>query len=204
VPRAFLSLAARVACHRDPRRWPALYRLLWRVAGGELHLLGESGDPDALAVERLAADVRHDLHRIHALARFRPVETEAGTRYVAWHRPDHRTLALAAPFFARRFPSHSWSLLTPDASAHADGGRLRLGPGVPRDTARGGDDVEALWRAFYRSTYEPSRANERLLRAQLPERYWAELPEAQEIRRLLRVAVRPRPASPTRGAAARR
>ena len=39
VPRAFLPLAQLVSCHRDPNRWPLLYRLLWRVTHTEPNLL---------------------------------------------------------------------------------------------------------------------------------------------------------------------
>jgi len=39
VPKEFLNLATRVACHRDPRRWALLYQALWRLTHGEPKLL---------------------------------------------------------------------------------------------------------------------------------------------------------------------
>src|SRR5687767_6088653 len=39
VPKAFVEIAARVACHRDPQRWALLYRVLWRLTHGEPRLL---------------------------------------------------------------------------------------------------------------------------------------------------------------------
>jgi DNA polymerase len=45
VPRAFLELAERVACHRDLERWALLYRVLWRLTHGERQLLGLARAP---------------------------------------------------------------------------------------------------------------------------------------------------------------
>jgi DNA polymerase len=202
VPAAFVSLARRVACHREPARWDALYRVLWRVLAEGAQTLEDPVDPDVLALTRMAEAVRHDVHRFHALVRFRRVavaetggDGEAtgvgvqgeGERYVAFHRPEHRTLRLAAPFFARRFASMCWSILTPDASAHWDGRMLSFAAGVPRDEVAG-DDAEALWRAYYATTFNPARVNPRLLRALLPARHWETIPEGREIAALVRSA----------------
>ena len=35
VPKSFLNIARRVACHRDGRRFDLLYRVLWRLTHGE-------------------------------------------------------------------------------------------------------------------------------------------------------------------------
>ena len=34
VPAAFLDIARTAAAHTDPRRWAALYRVLWRLTRG--------------------------------------------------------------------------------------------------------------------------------------------------------------------------
>lgn len=188
VPASFLSLARRVACHREPSRWDRLYRVLWRmgIEGGGMLL--DPSDEDVIALERMADEVRRDVERLRALVRFRRVGVGGDDEwYVAFHRPQHRTLLLAAPFFARRFAPMRWSILTPDASAHWDGRALSFGPGVPHDL--GVDDgAEVLWRAFYAATFNPARVNERLLRAHLPRRHWDTLPEALEIAGLVREA----------------
>jgi DNA polymerase len=203
VPRAFLALARRVACHRAPGRWALLHRLLDRLARGERP---GPADADALAVARLAGAIRADVHRIHALARFRRIDPGGGDapRWVAWLRPDHDTIALAAPHFARRFAEGDrWSLLSPEVSAHFDGA-LRQGPGVAAAAAPAGDaEAEALWRTFCASTFEPARVNPRLLARHLPERFREHLPEAADLRALTRSAS-DRPSRPTRGAGARR
>lgn len=54
VPRAFLDLASAAAASRDPTRWSALYRVLWRVAQGERDLFSAQDDPDVAQLRALA------------------------------------------------------------------------------------------------------------------------------------------------------
>jgi DNA polymerase len=193
VPAAFLSLARKVACHREPSRWDRLYRGLWRAARDGARGLQDAADEDVLALERMAAAVRRDVERLRALVRFRRIALDGGDEwFVAFHRPEHRTLRLAAPFFARRYAPMRWSILTPEASAHWDRRALSFGPGAPQDPGLG-DDAEVLWRAYYTATFNPARVNERLLRAHLPQRHWDALPEGRDIAELLRGARLRRP-----------
>ncbi|MBF5040991.1 UdgX family uracil-DNA binding protein [Aggregicoccus sp. 17bor-14] len=207
VPSAFLRLGEQVACHRDGERWGHLYRVLWRLTHGERHLLEVESDPDVRRLQLMAKAVERDVHKLHAFVRFRRVEQGGQEHYVAWHRPDHLIVERAAPFFARRFPSMRWSLLTPDACAYWDLSELRFGEGVPRSAAPEGDALEALWRTYYAAVFNPARLNPRAMRAQLPVRHWATLPEAPLIRGLVRSAptrvermVRP-PSAPSASAA---
>ena len=191
VPRAFLEAAELAVRHRDPERFALLYRLLWRLAHGEPALMGVPTDP---AVARLAAmvrAVRRDAHKMHAFLRFRRVETAEGERFVAWFEPEHHILeAEAAGFFRRRFAGMRWSILTPAASAHWDGETLRLGPGGRRSEAPAEDAQEGLWRAYYASTFNPARLKPAAMRAEMPVRYWRNLPEARDIPRLIAEAPR--------------
>ena len=70
--------------------------------------------------------IRREIHKMHAFVRFRRVEDEDGERYVAWFEPEHDILERIAPFFAGRFPSMRWSILTPLGSLHWDGERAEL------------------------------------------------------------------------------
>ncbi len=99
----------------------SLYRVLWRTAREGQDTLRDVGNEDVIALERMADAVRKDVGRIHALVRFRHLLVDGGEElYAAFHRPVHRALALAAPFFVTRFAPMRWSILTPDASAHWD------------------------------------------------------------------------------------
>jgi probable DNA metabolism protein len=190
TPRELLDLAETALAHRGPEKWPLLYRILWRLTrGGEKHLLKDSGDEDIHALERLVKAVRRDIHKMHAFVRFRRVEDASGAeRYIAWHRPDHRIIRLASPFFARRFAAMKWSILTPVGSAHWDTSELTYGPPATRRDAPSDDALEEMWRTYYASTFNPARANERLMRREMPGRYWSALPEADLIDDLLRTA----------------
>jgi probable DNA metabolism protein len=187
VARAFLSLGAEVACCRTPAPWDALYRVLWRLTHGERSLLDVYVDEDVYALQRMAKAVRREGHKLRAFVRFRLVPSEP-PRYVAWFEPAHDVLAREAPFFARRFPSMCWSILTPDRSAHWNGRELTFGEGLPRSHAPGGDALEELWRTYYAHTFNPARAKPKMMRAEMPVRYWKHLPEASLIAPLLRDA----------------
>ena len=197
VPRRFVEVATVAACHADARRWSLLYRVLWRLTHGEPQLMEVAVDDDVHRLLRMDKAVRHDVHKLHAFVRFRRVAGEAGDayaarelgatpeHYVAWFAPTHDCLALAAPFFARRFPNMRWSILGPRRSAHWDTESLRLGPGVPREAAPSGDALEVLWHTYYASIFNPARARPRAMRAEMPKKYWHLLPEAAIVSDLL-------------------
>ena len=190
VPRGFLTLAERVAAHADPARWQRLYRVLWRLTHGEPHLLAVRTDPDVRPLAEMAKAVSREIHKLHAFVRFRIVaDDDDGPTYVAWFEPAHDVLALACPLFVRRFASMRWAVLTPRATAHWDGTRLALGPGVARPAGLTDDDgAEALWRTYYAHIFNPARVKVGAMRAEMPLRYWRNLPEASLIPELLREA----------------
>ena len=188
VPPAFLDLAERVAYHRAPERWGLLYRVLWRLTHGERKLMEVVSDPDVYRLVTLAKAVQRDAHKMKAFVRFRKVEREGEEYFIAWHRPDHRIVRHVAPFFARRFPSMRWSILTPEESVSWDLKALAYGPGVPRSEAPEGDALEEMWSTYYASTFNPARLNIRAMRAEMPQKHWSTLPEARLIPELIRGA----------------
>jgi len=72
VSRAFLEAAKVVAVHRAAERWNLLYRILYRLQT-EADLLKIETDTDVAQMTRLEAQVRRDLHKMHAFVRFRKV-----------------------------------------------------------------------------------------------------------------------------------
>jgi probable DNA metabolism protein len=190
VPRRFGELAEAVALHRDRERWTLLYRVLWRLTREEPHLLSLSADPEVRRLELMARAVHSDEHRFHAFVRFRAIQLQGEERYVAWHRPDHFVVRIGAEFFRRRFGQLPWSILTPDESAHCDGGELTFGPGVPRSDAPSEDQLEGLWRTYYASTFNPARLNLRAMGRDLPARYRSTMPELSLLPQLVADAPR--------------
>lgn len=187
VPREFPTLAGYVLCHRDPAKWALLYRLLWRLVTGEHRgLLSNALDDDVFAARGMAKTVKRDLHKMKAFVRFcRVGEGPQGEHYVAFHRPDHPILTIAAPFFARRFGVLHWTILTPFGSATWLDGELTFGPPASRDQAPDPDTLEDFWKTYYASTFNPARMNPRAMMKEMPKKYWSTLPEAEIIERLL-------------------
>jgi DNA polymerase len=185
VPRAFVELAEIAIRHADPERFALLYRALWRITHGEHALMQVATDADVVRLTAMAKAVKRDAHKMHAFVRFRQVETDDGVRHVAWFEPDHHIEEAEAGFFVRRFAGMRWSIVTPKRSAHWDGHELTLGPGGNRNDVPPDDAVEPLWRAYYAAIFNPARLKPGAMRAEMPRKYWRNLPEAAEIPRLM-------------------
>jgi DNA polymerase len=184
-----VALGQEVICHSDPERFALLYELLWRIVQGERALISVASDPLVHRLLRMQKSVRRDLHKMTAFVRFRRLDAEdGGEHYVAWFEPEHHILERAAEFFVDRFAAMRWSILTPQGVIHWDGRQLSFGAGVPREQAPAADDLEDWWRAYYRATFNPARANANAMRAEMPKKYWRNLPEASLIPELLNEA----------------
>jgi uracil-DNA glycosylase len=188
LPKPVVALIPQVIPHRDPERYGLLYGLIWRVCHGERHLMEVGSDPLVHRLHRMAKAIGRDLHKMHAFLRFRRAEDTDGERYVAWFEPDHHILEAAAPFFVRRFRGMRWSILTPDGSAHWDSETLIFGPAGDRGQIPDGDGFEAGWQTYYESTFNPARTNLRAMRAEMPKKYWHNMPETAAIPALVRAA----------------
>ena len=181
VPARLLDLLARVACHRDAARHALMYRVTWRVTHGEPQLVDDAADGDIIALTRMAKAVDRASHKMTAFVRFREVATAEGARFVAWFEPEHDVLVRTAPFFVRRFASMHWTIATPDGVAHWDRKTLAFAPADDAIVAPQADAAQALWLAYYEAIFNPARLNVRAMRREMPQRYWANLPEAQRI-----------------------
>jgi uracil-DNA glycosylase len=176
--RGFMDLAQSVILHAAPERLGLLYRVLWRLQR-QPRLIEDAGDPDVVALGRMAQQVRRDIHKMRAFLRFRMVpETE---RYVAWFEPEHRIERANAAFFVDRFASQHWSILTPRLSLHWDGTGLWEGPKAARGDVPDEDAVEDLWLGYYRAIFNPARLKVDMMVKEMPRRYWRNLPEARQI-----------------------
>ena len=187
VPAEFIRLARDVILHREPQRFALLHRLLVRLIE-EPRLLDVASDEDVARARLMQKAIDRDIHKMHAFVRFRETTMDDGLVYVAWFEPAHYIVEAAAPFFVRRFASMRWSILTPDASAYWDGATLRFGPGATRADAPNGDALEAQWRTYYASIFNPARLKTHSMQAHMPKKYWHNLPEAQLIPSLIEAA----------------
>lgn len=181
VPRSFLELAERVLCHRDPKRFGLLYRLLWRLQDSR-ELLSIRADRDVAEALAMEKSVRRDSHKMKAFVRFKEIEAGEGERrrFVAWFEPDHFIVARTAPFFHGRFNDMDWLILTPHGSAAWNGERLHVSD-APAEKPAVIDVTDDLWRTYFTHIFNPARLKVRAMQSEMPKKYWKNLPEAQLI-----------------------
>lgn len=188
VPQEFIEIAKVISLHQDETRWALLYRILYRITHGERPLLKIDVDDDVRQLRLMEKAVRRDMHKMTAFVRFRRVAESEPEQFVAWHNPDHRIVRATAPWFAARFASMRWSILTSDESVYWNLDELVFGPGVPRSEAPKEDALEDLWKDYYASIFNPARVKIKAMKAEMPVRHWATLPETQLIPNLLSAA----------------
>jgi DNA polymerase len=189
VTAKFVELAASAILHRDPERFAILYRLLWRLRSNH-ELMNIATDPDVSKVSAMAKAVHRDQHKMKAFVRFREINDEETSRFVAWFEPEHHIVEATAPFFARRFADMAWSILSPDLCAHWDGEAVSFTPGVGKAEAPREDRLEETWRRYYASIFNPARLKVKAMQAEMPKKYWRNLPEASLIKPLIAGAAR--------------
>ncbi len=184
VPAAFVSLAQRVICHSDPTRFDLLYRLLWRLRS-QKRLLEIASDPDVVKAHFMEKSVRRDAHKMTAFVRFKEVEVIASRRrFLAWFEPEHFIVGLKAPFFRNRFADMDWMILTPKGSAGWDGEELSVSD-EPCQKPDISDTTDDLWKTYYASIFNPARLKIKAMQAEMPKKYWNNLPEAELIPHLI-------------------
>lgn len=189
IPKQLLELLQSAARFRVEDRWSLLYRILWRVAQGDRAAM-LPGDIDGSQLHKRLKAIRREAHHLHAFLRFHPrPENTEGPQLVAWHEPAHDILASASGHFAERLGRTTWLIATPDDGVYWDGQRLhyrRPCPGEWQRLAQAPEDEgEALWLAYYGSTFNPARLNRSALETSMPVRFWKNLPEGPLIPQLM-------------------
>ncbi|OCJ04992.1 uracil-DNA glycosylase [Rhizobium sp. AC44/96] len=183
VPPAFIGLAEAVICHSDPMRFYLLYRLLWRLQS-DRSLLDVASDEDAARARAMDKSVRRDAHKMTAFVRFKEVGSgislNGRRKFLAWFEPDHHIVARKAPFFQKRFNDMDWVIATPKGSAAWDGEKLTVSHD-PCEKPDLTDPADQLWRTYYANIFNPARLKVKAMQAEMPKKYWKNLPEADLI-----------------------
>ena len=189
VPKAAAELAGVAIHHSDPARFGLIYDLLFRSLS-DRKLADNPADPVVQRLRQMEKAIRRDAHKMHAFVRFRRVAAEAGSRerYVAWFEPDHHIVEREAPFFIRRYANQDWAIITPRKSVSWQDGLLTVGPGGRREDVPEHDAFEDAWRTYYSSIFNPARVKVSAMRAEMPKKYWRNMPEARLIPQLLEAA----------------
>ena len=180
APKAFTGFAKTVAHHSDPERFALLHLLLDRLQA-EKGLMEVRTDPLLARLYRMEKAVRRDLHKMHAFARFREVESAGERRrFAAWFEPDHPIVEPGAEHFAKRFADMDWTIATPDLTAVFEDGVLRI-EDVDPGPAPAEDATQALWDTYFQNIFNPARLKPKAMMAEMPKKYWRNLSEARLI-----------------------
>lgn len=182
ISRTLLAKLEIAACYRAPDRWAFLYRILWRWTQGQRSVVS-AHDADGARLAKRIEEVDKELQQMQALLRFRRRDPSLGPpEFVGWFDPRHDVLERAAAHFAKRMGHSSWVITTPYGAAFWDGALLRVDRTTDPEEAltslsstgeaATGDAAEALWLAYYESTFNPDYPCEPALPTDLPVRYW--------------------------------
>jgi uracil-DNA glycosylase len=187
LPAALMRLLDSISSFRASGRYELMYRLAWRTLFENPKLLEDAADPDVRNATLMDSAIRRDVHKMHAFVRFREVLDEQGqAAYFAWFEPEHEILRRASAFFVQRFPNMTWTIATPDGAAVWNQAALNFVASPPAADRPTSDGQEDLWRTYYRSICNVARINPLVMRREMPQKYWKNLPESAEIGILIR------------------
>lgn len=178
VPKGFPPLAKLLCASRAQGAFDLAYRLLIRVADNP-RLLSNRANPDMDRAEKLAKNIRRDMHKMKAFVRFREVTPPGANRrqFVSWFEPDHRIEELIGGFFTRRFGDMDWVIVTPEVTSRFEGGALHH-EALQSERMELSDDTEELWKTYYANIFNPARLKIKAMQSEMPKKYWKNLPEA--------------------------
>jgi uracil-DNA glycosylase len=180
VPKAYMDIAGAAVCHSDPTRFDLLYLLLMRLAEKP----GLVNDPSDKLVSRLMdmrKSVRRDSHKMTAFVRFKEMEPNGERRrFAAWFEPEHLIVERTSPFFSRRFGDMDWVIATPSLTATSVRGELSFDV-TEAKPPQATDQTDDLWKTYYSHIFNPARLKTKAMMAEMPKKYWKNLPEAELI-----------------------
>ncbi len=176
---AFMVKAAFLSSR--PARFLAIVKTIHRacrLGPGVLDLL----DEETLAFLRCQQEVRREAHRFEGLLRFSEM---ADGRLLAVFGPRHHVLPLIMPHFAARFPGEEWIIYDElrRVAGLYDRGELSFArvEAVSPDKSAQEQEIQGLWRVFFRQLAIRERVNPALQKQHMPRYTWKNLPEMREM-----------------------
>ncbi|WP_179378792.1 UdgX family uracil-DNA binding protein [Jannaschia marina] len=184
VPKSFADLSRSLIPERSGRGLTLAYALLVRLQDTP-KLLSNRADPQVAEARDIAKAIHRDLHKMHAFVRFREVpDTEGKRRFTAWFEPTHRIEEPVADFFVNRFGDMDWTIVTPEVTIRYHGRTLTL-EAVDSLRPEASDPLEQLWTTYYSNIFNPARLKPDAMRAEMPKKYWRNMPETAAIPALI-------------------
>ena len=187
LPKAAIDGIEHALCHSDPERFARAYDIVLRLSDKSLRW-GDRSDPAMRQLLEQGKAVGRDIHKMHAFVRFREVDQPGPRRrFAAWFEPDHPIVERATPFFTKRFGDMNWVIATPGLTARFVDGKLDFAE-TETTTPPPEDATEALWNTYYASIFNPARLMVKAMQAEMPKKYWKNMPETRLIPDLIRGA----------------
>ena len=183
VPKSFMDLTRSLIPERSGQGMRVAYALLVRVQG-EPGLLSNRADHQVAQARDIAKSIHRDLHKMHAFVRFREEERQGRRAFSAWFEPEHRIEEPVADFFVNRFGDMDWRIVTPEVTLAFVDRKLTM-EAVASVRPEAGDPMEQLWTTYYSNIFNPARLKPDAMRAEMPKKYWRNLPEARVIPSLI-------------------
>jgi DNA polymerase len=170
--------------HADAGRFALGHTAVLRLSQGNARW-GDRSDPSIGRLLAMEKAVRRDIHKMHAFVRFRelPPARQGRRRFAAWFEPSHNIAEATGPFFANRFGDMDWAIATPTVTLIFDGA-LRVEV-TAAHVPTGADAAENLWRTYFTAIFNPARLKPAAMQAEMPRKYWKNLPEADLIPALI-------------------
>ncbi|CTQ48178.1 UdgX family uracil-DNA binding protein [Jannaschia donghaensis] len=177
VPASFADLSRSLIPERSGKGMTLAYVLLMRLQA-EPGLLSNRADAQVAQARDIAKSIHRDLHKMHAFVRFREVgQADGRRRFAAWFEPTHRIEEPTADFFVNRFGDMDWAIVTPEVTIRYQDRTLTLHE-IESQRPDADDPLEQLWTTYYANIFNPARLKPDAMRAEMPKKYWKNLPEA--------------------------
>jgi probable DNA metabolism protein len=177
----------------DPDAPGLLLKYIRRTLASGSAVAGDVSSPEILAVARIRDRVMLEINKFMGFVRFRKAGEEL---YYASFEPDSNIVGLIGPHFADRFRDQAflihdlkrgiafWRDARRGALKSGRGSGIAEIPSLPPELSAAletnRDNVQAMWREYFKRIAIPQRRNQALQAKLMPRRYWKHLTEVQD------------------------
>lgn len=177
----------------DPDAPGLLLKYIRRTLASGSAVADDISSPEVLAVGRIRDRVMLEINKFMGMVRFRKAGEEL---YYASVEPDSNIVGLIGPHFADRFRDQAFlihdlkrgiAFWRDSRRSERQGGRdsgIAEIPSLPPELIAAletnQDNVQAMWREYFKRIAIPQRRNPALQARLMPRRYWKHLTEVQD------------------------
>lgn len=179
----------RIFLSEDSKAWEIGYRILIKIFQGRADILQNYGSSEILYFSQTLKKVSRERHRMKAFVRFKKDNNGIYTSIV---EPDFNVLPLITGFFKNRYADQKWLIydvkraygyyynleFVSEVALHEDNS-TKNSSGISISFDPNEEQVQNLWKSYFKGTNIESRRNMKLHLRHVPKRYWKYLTEKQ-------------------------